>query len=171
MPFYIGIPPIPARYQGNVLVAGLSMPQEKPLNLAEVISEAPLSQIALFIRAITNSVGQHTVDETLAKIAPIRDKSCLDMPLDSLPPLSFTTTDWRSAKLCDNDFGIGEAMAYRCLYDAVVENMVILYPPHKSVEGRDQGIEVMLPFETHALDMLTKDPDMCKYFEFRGVEL
>jgi hypothetical protein len=136
-----------------------------------VISEASLARIALFIRAITNSVGQHTIDEVLAKIAPIRDKSCLDMPLDSLPPLSFTTTDWRSSKLCDNDFGVGQAMAYRCLYDTVVENMVILYPPHRSNRAIDQGIEVMLPFETHAVGMLIEDPDLREFFEFRGIEV
>jgi hypothetical protein len=147
------------------------MHQERPLTLSEVISEAPLSQIAVFIRAITSSVGQHTIDETIAKIAPIRDKSCLDMPLDSLPPLSFTTTDWRESRLCDNDFGIGQPMAYRCLYNTVVENMVILYPPHKGNEGIDQGIEVMLPFETQGMDMLLKDPSIMEYFEFRGIEL
>ncbi|CAO2648460.1 Nn.00g077270.m01.CDS01 [Neocucurbitaria sp. VM-36] len=164
-------PRISTRYQGNVLAAGLSMTQEKPLTLAEVISEASLSQMAVFIRAVTFSVGQQTLDETMAKIGPIRDKATLDMPLDSLPPLSFTTTDWRNSKLCANDFGIGEPMAYRCLYKSVVENMIILYPPHKGRKGADEGIEVMLPFETHATDMLIKDRDMRKFFEFRGIEL
>jgi hypothetical protein len=93
------------------------------------------------------------------------------MPLDSLPPLSFTTTDWRSSKLYDNNFGVGEPMAYRCLYNVVLENMIILYPPHKSSRTVDEGIEIMLPFETKSLDMLTEDPDIKKYFEFRGIEL
>ncbi|KAH8711859.1 acyltransferase [Phaeosphaeriaceae sp. PMI808] len=164
-------PEISARYQGNVLGAGLSMHQESPLNLEEVISKASLSQIAVFVRAVTNSVGQHTLDETMAKVAPIRDKSKLDMPLDSLPPTSFTTTDWRSSDLCNNDFGIGEPVAYRCLYNTVVENMIILYPPHKGYKARGGGIEVMIPIETHAIDMLMDDPDIKKFFDFKSIEV
>ncbi|KAJ4369764.1 hypothetical protein N0V83_005528 [Neocucurbitaria cava] len=146
----------------------------EPINMrdrSDVISEASLSQMAVFVRSVTFSVGQQTLGETIAKIAPIRDKSNLDMPLDSLPPLSFTTTDWRSSKLCAHEFGVGEPMAYRCLYKSVVENMMILYPPHKRSEATDEGIEVMLPFETHATDMLINDRDMRKFFEFRGIEL
>ncbi|KAH7396372.1 acyltransferase [Pyrenochaeta sp. MPI-SDFR-AT-0127] len=164
-------PKVSARYQGNVLAAGLSMHQENPLTLADVISRASLSQIAVFVRAITHSVGQHTLDETMGKVAPIRDKSNLDMPLDSLPPMSFTTTDWRNSKLCDNDFGIGQPVAYRCLYNTVVENMIILYPPHKGYNGKSGGIEVMLPIETHAIGMLMDDPDIKKFFEFRSIEV
>ena len=84
--------------------------------------------------------------------------------------MSFTTTDWRSSRLCDNDFGIGQPVAYRNLSDTVIENMIVFYPPHKGNKGTDQGIEVLLPFETHAMDMLLKDPYMTTYFEFRGIE-
>lgn len=61
-------------------------------------------------------------------------------------------------------------MAYRCLYNAVVQNMVILYPPHKG-NAADQGIEIMIPFETHEIDMIMTDPSIKEFFEFRGIEV
>lgn len=127
--------------------------------------------MAAFIRGITQSVDEHSIEQTIARVAPYRKKADLDMPLDSLPPLSFTTTDWRSAKLAHFDFGIGQPVAYRCLYNAVVENMMILYPPHRGTKTSEQGIEVMLPFESHAVDVLLQDPDLRKWFEYRGVEV
>lgn len=154
-----------------MLAAGLSQHQREPLTLSEIISEAPLSHIAAFIRAITDSVQERALHETVERVGPIRDKSDLDMPLDSLPPMSFTTTDWRNSRLCDNDFGVGQPVAFRNLSSTVVENMIVLYPPHKGEAGQAQGIEVLLPFETHALDMLINDPDILKYFEYRGVEV
>lgn len=167
----VGTPNLPEGYQANALAAGLSIQQGLPLTLSEVISDAPMSRVASFIRAITNSVGQHSIEEVMTRIAPIRIKAGLDMPLDSLPPMSFTTTDWRSAKLAELDFGIGEAMAYRCLYTTVVENMMIIYPSHKSTKTEEQGIEVMLPCEAHSIQQFLQDLDLAKWFEYRGVEV
>jgi hypothetical protein len=170
-PPLIVTPKLSAKYQGNVLCGGLSQHQTNPLTLAEVISEAPLPRIAAFMRTITTSVTEETLEKTLAKVAPIRDKSNLDIPLDSLPPMSLTTTDWREAKMCDNDFGIGRPMAWRNLSDTVVENQMILYPPHNGNGNIQQGLEVVIPFETHAVDMLLEDADMKRFFEFRGFEV
>ncbi|KAH8121206.1 acyltransferase [Trichoderma asperelloides] len=164
-------PQISPRYQGNVLAAGLSRHQKYPLTLADVISDSSLSQIATYIRAITDSVSEKSLDDTVARFAKIRDKSNLDVPLDSLPPMSFTTTDWRNFRLCDNDFGIGQPMAYRNLTDTVVENMIVMYPPHKGNGGKNQGVEVVLPFEKQSVDLLINDPIMKEYFEFRGIEV
>lgn len=139
--------------------------------MADVISDSSLPQIAAYIRAITDSVSEKTLDDTVARFAVVRDKSSLDVPLDSLPPMSFTTTDWRNFRLCDNDFGIGQPMAYRNLTDKVVENMIVMYPPHKGNAGKDQGVEVVLPFEKQFVDLLINDPIMKEYFEFRGIDV
>lgn len=166
-----GTPQISPRYQGNVLAAGLSRYQKSPLTLADVISDSSLPQLAGYIRAITNSVSQQTLDNTVARFAGVRNKSNLDVPLYSLPPMSFTTTDWRNSRLCDNDFGIGQPMAYRNLTDTVVENMMVIYPPHKGNSSKDQGVEVLLPFETQFLDLLINDAIIKEYFEFRDIEV
>ena len=158
------------RYQGNVQCAGLSFLQEKQLTLAEVISEAPLSRVAAFVREITNSMTRDTVKATIAKVAPVRDKSNLHFRLDSMPPMSLVVTDWRGADMCAADFGFGRPVAVRQLAGKAVENLMIIYPP-RTVEGDpNHGLEVVLPFEKHAVTMLIKDPDMNQFFTFRGFE-
>jgi len=162
-------PKLSARYQGNCLGAAASTNHEDAPNLAEVISEAPLSRLATFVRKLTSSVTEQTLDNTLTMLAPIRNRWKAHPSLDALPPLSFVLTDWRSSKMCDVDFGFGRPAAFRQLSDVVLENMVTIYPPLKSGDGT-QGLEVMVPFEKHALEMLIQDSDMKRFFDFRGIE-
>lgn len=103
-------------------------------------------------------------------VAPIRDKSTLYVRLDSFPPMSFAITDWRDAKMCDADWGFGRPVAFRQLSDIVRENQTIVYPASSVSGDPDEGLEVVVPFERHAVDMLIEDPDMKKFFEFRGFE-
>jgi hypothetical protein len=60
----------------------LSLLQKRPLTLAEVISKVPLSRVASFIRAITDSVDSNTLEKQMAKNARARDKLKLHKTLD-----------------------------------------------------------------------------------------
>ena len=151
--------------------AGLSFLQEKQLTLAEVISEAPLSRVAAFVRQITNNMTQDTLEATIAKVAPVRDKSNLHFRLDSLPPMSLVVTDWRDADICAADFGFGRPVAVRQLVDKAVENLLVIYPQRTVNGDPEHGLEVVLPFEKHAVEMLIQDPDMNQFFTFRGFEV
>jgi hypothetical protein len=167
-------PKLPAGYQGNCLTAGMSTNLPNPLTLAEVISDAPLSTLASFIRRVTTTATQENLEKTMEMLAPVRDKWLLHPRLDAIPPMSLVVTDWRGARMCDGDFGFGRPAAFRQLSDVVLENMMVIYPPAPGTGGKgsapDQGFEVMVPFEKHALDDLIQDSDMKKYFEFRGIE-
>lgn len=75
-------PPVPARIQHNVI--GVSVSSQvaestglKPLTSAEIISEVPLSQMAWYIRQMTNSTTQGNLDKALEGVAYVRDKSAL----------------------------------------------------------------------------------------------
>jgi hypothetical protein len=163
-------PALPSGYQGNVLCGGLSFLQEDQPTLAEVISDAPLHRLAAFIRRTTNSVTEKTLDATLNTYAPVRDKSNLNVRLDSIPPMSLAFTDWRDADTWAADFGFGRPVAFRQLADKVVENMVMIYP-RRSIDGDpSNGLEVVLPFERHAVDVLIEDPALREFFTFRGFE-
>jgi hypothetical protein len=72
--------------------------------------------------------------------------------------------------MCEADFGFGRPAAFRQLSDVVLENMVIIYPPLKSIGEEEQGLEVVIPFEKHALHLLMEDADVKEFFEFRGIE-
>lgn len=103
-------------------------------------------------------------------LAPLRNKWTVHPRLDAIPPMSFVVTDWRKANMCDADFGFGRPVAFRQLSDIVIENMMTIYPPLELEGHPDQGVEVMVPFERHAVDVLIGDPDMARFFEFRGFE-
>jgi len=99
----------------------------------------------------------------------MKDKFTLHGRADSAPPMSLVVTDWRTAPFCIHDFGIGRPVVERLVSDTVVENAVVLYPPRVN-EGPSPGLEVLVPFETHALQALIDDAEMKEFFEFRGVE-
>ncbi|KAI0899509.1 transferase family-domain-containing protein [Annulohypoxylon nitens] len=162
-------PEVSKRYQGNCLGVGSSYNRPDPLTLADVISKAPLSRIAVYIRQMTQDATQEALDKTVEMLGSYRRQWALHPPLAALPPTSFVVTDWRSADMCDVDFGFGRPVAFRQLSD-VVEHMMVIYPPMGSNGNADRGVEVMLPFETHAIDMLMEDVDMKRFFEFQGVE-
>ncbi|KAI0441393.1 transferase family-domain-containing protein [Xylaria telfairii] len=116
------IPKVPARYQGNCLSAGTSQSLGDPVTLADVISDAPLSHLASFIRRVGTAATQENLEKMMEMMAPVRDKWLLHPPLDALPPMSLVITDWRGVRMCDDDFGFARPAAFRQLSD-VVENM------------------------------------------------
>ncbi|KAI0393197.1 transferase family-domain-containing protein [Xylariaceae sp. FL0594] len=165
-------PPVPDDYQGNLFCAGLSFYQPDAPTIAEVISTAPLSRLAGFIRRVTQSVTAHTLEATLVAASALADKYTLHGRADSAPPMSLVVTDWRSAHFCTHDFGFGSGsgrpVVERLVSDTVVENAVVLYPPR--VGAPSPGLEVLVPFETHAVQALIDDVEMKEFFEFRGIE-
>ena len=163
-------PPVPKRVQRNIIYAALSVFQPHQLTAREVISEAPLSRLALYVRSLTNTATNEALDHFIEAHEPIRDKSCLRVRIDSMPPLTIAMTDWRHADVCNADFGFGKARAFRQLYSTLTEGMVVVYPPRPS-GNPNEGYEFAIPVETPLLESILEDAEMKEYFEFRGFEV
>lgn len=163
-------PRVPERIQGNVYFAALSNTHSTQLTAAEIISEAPLSRLAAYIRMLTNSVTQEGLEKTLEMIAPIRDKTSLFIRVSSFPPMSIITTDWRETCICDADFGFGKPKAFRHLFDTVIEGLTVVYP-HRRTPDPNEGCEVMITVEKELIKQVVEDPELKMYFEFRGIDV
>ncbi|KAI0847425.1 transferase family-domain-containing protein [Daldinia vernicosa] len=166
-------PPVPERIQGNIVLGTSSDRSPIPrLTTEEVISEAPLSKLAWYIRQLTNSITQDSLDVMLTTIAPIRDKTSLFYRVDSLPPMSNFTSDWRRTNVPDADFGFAKPHVFRFPFDTVTAGLSIVQPV-RTVDppsGEDEGNEFLVSFEKEISKDLIEDPEWNKYFEFRGVE-
>lgn len=164
-------PTMPPRMQGNLFFAAIStMSAEPALTAAEIISDAPLSKLASYVRRMTDSVTGDVLSAALQMLAPVRNKKDLSVRVDSFPPMSVVMTDWRDADVCTADFGFGKPTAFRHLFDTVTEGLVIVYPPRKGPAGDDEGIELQVAFEKELVKRLVDDPEWGGYFEFRGVD-
>jgi len=164
-------PPLPAGFQGNSQVDVKSTASTLPqLTLAEIISEAPLSKIANFTRQLIDSVTADFVATLLQEHANVRNKQDLSINLASFPPMSMLVSDWRVADFRNLDFGFGEPSCFRHLFGAVPLCQVLVYAPRKGPEGDDEGMEILIAFETELSEQLIDDPEWSKYFEFRGVD-
>ncbi|KAI1384385.1 uncharacterized protein F4822DRAFT_414984 [Hypoxylon trugodes] len=165
--------PIAERIQGNVVYVPLSMTSAVPqFTTAEVISEAPLSKLAWYNRQLTNSSTEENLDAMLNMIAAVRDKTTLFLRMDSFPPLSNITTDWRDSKPFDADFGFAKPYGFRHPFDKVDNGYVIVYPARTNggPNGEDEGNEILIGFEKAIVNNLLEDPEWNRYFEFRGVD-
>ncbi|KAF9872898.1 hypothetical protein CkaCkLH20_09761 [Colletotrichum karsti] len=164
-------PTMPARMQGNTFFATMSAAAAVPqLTVAEIVSEAPLTKLASYVRQMTNGVTQEMLFGALDSLAPIRNKQDLAIRINSFPPMTLVMTDWRDSDVCNSDFGFGKPVAFRHLFDTVTEGLAIVYPPHNGPAGDDEGIEVQVSFEKELQQQLVNDPEWKKYFEFRGVD-
>lgn len=140
-------PTPPAQMQWNNFFAVGSFASTVPtLTRAQVLSEAPLSQLASYTRQMTNSATGELVAATLQTLAPIRNKQDLCVRVGSFPPGGLFITDWRDADVCTADFGFGKATAFRHLFDMLTEMMVFIYPPHWGPAGDDEGMELLIVF-------------------------
>ncbi|KAJ4152359.1 hypothetical protein NW754_004152 [Fusarium falciforme] len=150
-------PKPPARLQQNVMFAALSptAPVEQP-NVGELISEWPLWQIAAYIRKMTNSVTQESLDKTLEMVATARDKTTMNIRIDAQPPLSILQTDHRDASVSKLDFSFATPVTYRHLISRVTTGVIVIYPP------RD-------PSPKLAQDLID-DLAWNEYFEYRGID-
>ncbi|PGH11405.1 hypothetical protein AJ79_04906 [Helicocarpus griseus UAMH5409] len=157
------------RIQGNVCHGALAGAEPgKPSN-AEVISEAPLSRVAAYIRTLTDRTTEESLMKLLETVAPIRDKSSLFIRTNSFPPMSVLMTDWRDTRICEADFGFGRPKAYRHLFDTVSEGVNIVYPPRNTGDP-DEGCELVISCEKELVKQVLADGEMLMYFEFRGFE-
>jgi hypothetical protein len=167
-------PPVAKRLQRNLFWAAASASYPELLTIKEIASpeeEAPLSRLATKIRIMTNSMDQAALDQALATLAPVRDKTCLFTRVNSFPPLTVAVTDWRPAAVCETaDFGFARPCAYRHFFDAVTEGLILVYPPRSS-ENTDEGCEFVITMENEIVDVVLDDPDLKKFFEFRGYEV
>ncbi|KAJ9150255.1 Trichothecene 3-o-acetyltransferase [Pleurostoma richardsiae] len=164
-------PKVPPRIQHNVMSAALSTtaPVEQP-TVAQVISEWPLSQLALYVRKMTDSVTQENLDEALNMAATVRDKTALNIRIDSFPPMSILQTDHRDACMTGVDFGFATPAMYRNILDCVTEGVVIVYPPRNATANSDEGCEFSIAYEKALAHDLINDPEWNMYFEYRGVD-
>lgn len=108
----------------------------------------------------------------LTQVAAVRDKTTLFLRMDSFPPLSNITTDWRDSKPYDAGFGFGRPYAFRHPFDTVTNGYVIIYPErtHGGPAGPDEGNEILIGFEKEATESMLGDPEWNGFFEFRGVD-
>ncbi|KAI1394296.1 uncharacterized protein F4822DRAFT_44712 [Hypoxylon trugodes] len=163
-------PPVPRRIQGNVLFLASSTQGFVPsLTAAEVISEAPLSKLAWYIRQLTNNSTQENVDAALTAISYVRKKQNLCQRIDSFPPLSSVVTDWRDAAVSEADFGFAKPHAFRIPMTFVIPGVVGVYPVRliDPPAGEDEGNELEIGFEKEIAKDLIEDPEWNKYFELR----
>lgn len=137
---------------------------------AEVISEWPVPELALYIRKMTNSTTQEALDELLTAIAPIRDKSALNIRIDSFPPMSILQTDHRDANITSADFGFAKPVVYRHLFDRMTQGVIVIYPPRDPAPESDEGPEFSITYEISLKQALIEDVEWCRYFEYRGVD-
>jgi hypothetical protein len=167
-------PPVAKRQQRNLFWAAVSASYPGQLTTQQIAAleeEVPLAQLAAKLRVMTNSMDQAALDQALAMLAPVRDKTCLFTRVDSFPPMSVLVTDWREAAVCQNaDFGFAQPCAYRHFSDVVTDGLIIVYPPRKS-DSSDEGNELVVAMENEIVKAVLEDPDMKKYFEFRGYEI
>ncbi|GKU08886.1 trichothecene 3-o-acetyltransferase [Fusarium langsethiae] len=164
-------PKVPPRIQHNVMFAATSptAPVTQP-TVAQIVSDWSLSELASYIRQLTNSVTQENLDKTLEVVATIRDKTSLNVRVDAQPPLSILQTDYRDAKVTSADFGFAKPTTYRHLLDRITEGVIIIYPPRDAPLESDEGCEFAIFYEKRLAQDLINDSEWNEYFEYRGVD-
>ncbi|KAH9909514.1 hypothetical protein F4778DRAFT_775432 [Xylariomycetidae sp. FL2044] len=165
--------PQPSSSEENILYMPLSMQNPTPQpTAADVISEAPLSKLAWYNRQPTNSTTQENLENMLDQIAMVRDKTPLSLRMDSFPPLSNIVTDWRMSNPYQPDFGFGTPYAFRHPFGDVPPGYIIIYPTriNGGPAGPDEGVELLISFEKELIPNLMADPELIRFFEFRGVD-
>jgi hypothetical protein len=112
------------------------------------------------------------MDAVLTQVAAVRDKTSLFLRMDSFPPMSNITTDWRDLNPYEADFGFGKPYAFRHPFDRVTNGFIIVYPERKNggPAGEDEGNEILIGFEKKIVKDLLEDPEWSKFFEFRGFD-
>lgn len=164
----VGIPDqLQGSLQFDITSAGSPLPQ---FTLAEVISEVPLSKLAVYTRQLSDSVTLEMLAGTLQKLAHFPAEE-LSISVPSFPLMALYVTDWRPAQVAKLDFGFGDTIGFRFLFGEAQRGQGVVYPPRKGPAGDDEGIEITLTFEADLVPQLLEDPLWSKYFEFRGVDI
>lgn len=138
----------------------------------QVISEWSFPRLAQHIRHMTDSVTPEALDKMLEVVARFRDKTTINIRVDSKPPMSMLVTDHRDTNISRADFGFARPITYRHLSDniEVPVGIVIVYPPRGDDPDSDEGPEFAVSFEKSLTQALINDTEWCEYFEFRGID-
>jgi hypothetical protein len=164
-------PPLPPRLQGNLQFDITSRTSPIPeLTVDEIVSTAPLSKLALYTRAMTESVTRSMLDTSLLAASNVANKSALSIRVDSFPPLSLLWADWRAGAYVSLDFGFGKMEAYRHLFGGVPVCQAVVYPERVGPRGEDEGMEIMFSCEREISRDVVEDGEWREYMEFRGVD-
>ncbi|KAJ4387462.1 hypothetical protein N0V93_008054 [Gnomoniopsis smithogilvyi] len=164
--------PVPERTVRNVIAGAFSdTAPVQPLTAAEIISDAPLSKLAVYIRKLTESCNEAHFLGLIDLIAPIRDKRALAHSPDAHPPMSMFITDHRSADVSNFDFGFAKPITYRHLWgDVNTAGVIVIYAPIKSRANPDEGWMFTINMEKELVSKLTETEEWTKYFEYRGID-
>ncbi|KAF7558194.1 hypothetical protein G7Z17_g18 [Cylindrodendrum hubeiense] len=164
-------PKPPARIRGNVMSAAMTETSPFPQpTVADIVSEWSFSDLAAYIRKLTNNVNQENLDQMLNIVAAVRDKASLNIRIDSKPPMSLLQTDHRDADITSTDFGFAKPVTYRHILDCVTVGVIVIYPPRDPSPESDEGPEFAIFYERELAQTLISDPEWNKYFEYRGVD-
>ncbi|KAH6658090.1 transferase family-domain-containing protein [Truncatella angustata] len=168
----VNSPPCPPRTQGNIMSGVMSAMSKGPLRqptTAEVISDSSLSELALFIRQLTNGVTQEDLDKRLDMVATFRDKTNLFFRTDVVSPMSIFMTDWRATDIAAADFGLAKPVAFRHHSEMVTRCIVQVYPPRAGTDGSEDRYDFAVTYEKDLAKDLIEDPEWSAYFEYRGL--
>ncbi|TDZ27509.1 Trichothecene 3-O-acetyltransferase [Colletotrichum sidae] len=166
-------PPVPERMMRNVVAGAFSDTAPVPaLTVADVVSDAPLSKLAGYIRALTESCDEQHLGLLIDLIAPIRDKRTISLRVDAHPPMSMFVTDHRPADVSAFDFGFAKPITHRHVWgDLVTAGVVLIYPPVGSAAAAaDEGCTFAITMEKELVPKLVEDAEWTKYFEYRGID-
>ncbi|GES59981.1 acyl transferase [Aspergillus terreus] len=167
-------PPVHPRTQHNILWAALSDQVPVPqLTHREVISGKPFWELAAYIRKLTNTTTQKNLDAALDSVAYIKDKTALNIRINSKPPMSILTTDHRQANVTDADFGFGRPLCHRHLQQGagVTVGVHVVYPPKLDDNpDSDEGNMFAFMYEKELASDLIRDQEFARFFEYRGID-
>ncbi|EEA23483.1 hypothetical protein TMatcc_002356 [Talaromyces marneffei ATCC 18224] len=164
---------LPARFQGSALLAPTTADLHHIPSIADVISDALLWRLAVFVRQVTATATPETLQALLDKASPVADKTNLRLFETPLTTMSLGITDVREPPIYDADFGFGQPKAFRhFFYPFCPETLICVYPPRVLYEGdHDAGCEFHVPMEKELVDAFLDDPDVQYYFDFVGLKL
>ncbi|KAK8104649.1 Acyl transferase [Apiospora kogelbergensis] len=145
-------PPMPARMMRAVVAGAFSdtQPVAAP-SAGEVIApeaEVPLSRLALYIRAITDSCDEAHFEGVMNAIAHCRNKRGISVRIDSAPPLGIFLTDHRPGDTA---------------------GLILIYAPVRSANP-DEGCMFTVTMEKELVPVLRADPEWSSFFEYRGLD-
>lgn len=168
-------PDLPDRMMRNVVCGafGDTAPVARP-TLAEVVApedEYPLSELAGYIRRLTDSCTQGHMEALIEAIAPVRDKRSISLRVDALPPMSIWVTDHRPADVGELNFGFGRPITHRHLWgEHLSAGLVLIYAPKSLSTDPDEGFTFTVTVEKELVRKLIQDPEWSQCFEYRGID-
>ncbi|KAF7537487.1 hypothetical protein G7054_g3672 [Neopestalotiopsis clavispora] len=165
-------PPVPERMLRAIVAGGFSDTYpDTALSIAQVIRDAPLSQLASCIRYLTESCTEKHLEALVDLIAPIRDKRSISLRVDAHPPMSTFVTDHRSSDVSGFDFGFGKPITYRHLWgESITAGLILIYAPLRPSPNADEGCMFTITMEKELVETLRADPAWNSYFEYRGID-